>query len=84
MYSTNIISLAQINDHFLPKIAREYNITTDESHSRKAQTKNEESQGYSPLIHGGLFSTLFSHNDVRVNCTQESKKKRKGKRTFIS
>lgn len=79
MYSTDVISLSQINDHFLPKIAREYNITTDESHSRKAQTKNEESQRYSPLIHGGLLSTLFSHNQVHVHPTEESKKKEKEK-----
>ncbi|MGL4347954.1 MAG: hypothetical protein ACRCSV_00645 [Chlamydiales bacterium] len=79
MYSTNIISLAQINDHFLPKIAREYNITTDESQSRQPQTKKEESREYSPLIHGGLFSSLFSHNRVHVHSTDESKKKEKEK-----
>lgn len=82
MYSTNIISLPQINDYFLPKIAREYNLISklEESYTNGGDRVNDRhEQVCLPLISAGWFSTLFSNNNIHVHSEGDPSKKGKEK-----
>lgn len=88
MYNANIISLPQITDHFLPKIAREYNIiskpeTYQSNESTQTNSRyrinHREPQVCSPLISAGWFSSLFSNNNIHVHSQEDSSKKEKEK-----
>lgn len=88
MYNVNIISFPQITDHFLPKIAREYNIVSkpETSQSNESNQTNsrygmnhEQPRVSSPLISAGWFSSLFSNNNIHIHSQEDSSQKEKEK-----
>lgn len=82
MYNTPIISYPHITDHFLPKIAKEYNLLLEPEESSTNSRDcfdNQPSYVCSPLISAGWFSTLFSNNTIQVHSQEDPSKKGKEK-----
>lgn len=81
MYSANIISFPQINDHFLPKIAREYKIISkpEESYTSRDRVNYAPTPVYSPPISLGWWNSLFSNNTINVHAQEDPSKKGKEK-----
>lgn len=78
MYNT--ISHTRVTDEFLPKIAREYNITREESRSsNRVQTTNRDSNWSAPIISTGCLSSFCSNNNVNLSSSQESSRNPKKK-----
>lgn len=76
--SNNVISICQIINYFLPKIAREYNVIEEAKECQfnsRDWVNKENPQVSSPLISAGWFTTLFSNNNLRVQFQEDRSKK---------